>query len=331
MANLEERRHVVIAVNPFAGAVSQSGDISDLQALLKAAGLFPEVMTDLKEISARAIELHCTDKLRALVGVGGDGTMAELLNRTPPRLPLAMLPRGTENLMGKFLGQNKATAEKVAETLIHGRSVCLDVARITVTRGPASNGSSRGHDHADMSARTSRLFFLMAGFGFDADVVRRLQLARSGHIRHWSYLKPIVQSLRSYQYPEMQISCLDASGVEQTRVAARWFFIFNCPAYGGGLKISPQADCRDGLLDYCTFRGGSAAKGIKYLTMVLTGLHHRSADVTSGKAAQFRVETDGEVPIQIDGDPFGFAPAEIECCPQRMTILAPRDFHFATS
>ena len=41
----------------------------------------------------------------------------------------------------------------------------------------------------------------MIGCGFDAEVVRRVHLERDGHITRLSYLKPIWESIRSYEYP----------------------------------------------------------------------------------------------------------------------------------
>ena len=297
----------------------------DLLALLRDAGLRSEAVTDLNTVCQQAMDLHAAGKLRALVGVGGDGTIGELLNRTPAGLPLAMFPRGTENLLAKYLGLKRASVEKMAQTLIEGQTVQIDAGRISTTAPPQDTPTAPG-DQQPAEGKVSRLFCLMAGFGFDADVVRRLQAARQGHIHHWSYLKPIFDSLRNYQYPEMQISTFAEPGQRAAEMTARMLFVSNCPAYAGGLPISPQANCADGLLDYCTFRRGSAAMMFKYLTMVATGWHQHDPDVESGTARTIRVEAAEKIPIQIDGDPFGFTPAEITCCPQRMTIFAPREF-----
>ena len=322
MVKTRHKQHVLISINPFAGAASRRDEAFDLRAILCAAGLIAEINEDLGQTTENAIELHSQGKLRALVGIGGDGTIAELLNRTPLGLPLAMFPRGTENLLGKFVGLNQASVEKMATTIINGRSVALDAGRVT-----ALTESPQNAQHSAPAEQTrSRLFALMAGFGFDADVVARVQAARSGHIRHLSYIKPILASLRNYKYPKLSISALESQDKAAKRIDARWLFVFNCPAYAGGLPISPHAKCSDGRLDYCTFSRGSTLMAIKYLTMVLAHVHAKHREVETGLAVRMRVESEEAVPIQIDGDPFGYTPAEIECLPGRMTLIVPRDF-----
>ncbi len=54
----------------------------------------------------------------------------------------------------------------------------------------------------------------MVGCGFDAEVVHRLHATRGGHISMWSYSKPIFESIRSYQYPELRAYC-DCSAQRQ--------------------------------------------------------------------------------------------------------------------
>ena len=105
------------------------------------------------------------------------------------------------------------------------------------------------------------LFTLMAGCGFDADVVRRLHRQRTGNIHHLSYAKPILDSIRKYDYPELRVTYAPADVVRRdeltAEITARWVFVVNLPRYAGGLSFAPQASGTDGLLDVCTFKEGS--------------------------------------------------------------------------
>ena len=53
----------------------------------------------------------------------------------------------------------------------------------------------------------------MVGCGFDAHVVRGLHAQRRGHIRHTTYIKPILASIRSYEYPEMRVTWEPGGGL----------------------------------------------------------------------------------------------------------------------
>jgi diacylglycerol kinase family enzyme len=295
--------HVLILVNPKAGAKSALARVDRLAKLAGQRGFQVEVLADLGQAAGLANQWHTAGRLRALVGVGGDGTAAELVNRTAVGVPLTLLPAGNENLLARYLGL-AGTPEACCQTLAEAHVVRLDAARAG-----------------------DRIFLLMASCGLDAEVVRRVHARRSGHVRRRSYFKPILDSIRSYQYPEVQMCRNEAPAGESPRwsapVAVRWVFAFNVPRYGGGLRIAPQADPADGLLDICTFRCGGLWRSLCYTAAVLAGQHRHLADCRLERAARLRITSANPVPYQLDGDPGGFLPVELEVLPQRMTLLVP--------
>ncbi|NQT38726.1 MAG: protein BmrU [Planctomycetes bacterium] len=305
---------VLVSVNPMAGCKDATRRVARLVDLLAPAGLTVEVHSDLATVAQRANRWHEEGKLRSLVGVGGDGTAAELVNRTDVGVPLIMLSSGTENLLARHLGL-PAEAEDVCRTIVDGHFIRLDVGR--------ANG---------------RLFLLMVGCGFDAEVVRRLHQSRRGHIRRLSYLKPILSAMRSYGYPELRVywedvveggppkeSCQGASGSGTSYADSRWAFVFNLPRYGGGFRIAPWAIGNDGLLDVCTFRRGRLWHGLRFVAGVLAGRHRRMSDCTVGKVRRLRITAEQPVPYQLDGDPGGYLPLEIDVLPGRLTVVVPAD------
>ncbi len=296
--------HVVIAVNPNAGARTARDRVETLVQMLRQEGMIPEIDTSLSAVAEAAIRWHGEKRLRALVGVGGDGTATELANRTPQGLPLAMLPAGNENLLARYVGWEKSP-EALCRTLLDGRLARLDAGR--------ANG---------------RLFLLMAGCGFDAEVVRRVHSWRTGHIRSRHYVKPILHSIRSYKYPAIEYTWEAAEEWPDIRVtrsgSGSWLFVFNLPCYGGGLRIAPLADGSDGMLDACVFRRGGLWHGIRYAGGIVMGLHRRMPDVVVQRVRRLTLSAAGEVPYQLDGDMGGVLPLEIETVPRRLTLVVPR-------
>jgi len=292
---------VVISVNPKAGARSIAESVDGLVGLLHARGVVAEIDTSLDAASEAATRWHDQGRLRALVGVGGDGTAAELVNRTPPGMPFAMLPSGNENLLARYLGWSKSP-EAACRMLLDGHIRQLDAGR--------ANG---------------RLFLLMAGCGFDAHVVRCVHGRRTGHIRSRDYFKPILHSIRTYDYPAMEVVHEASPELATVSETARWLFVFNLPCYGGGLRIAPHADGSDGLLDACLFRGGGMWHGLRYACGIRLGLHHRMGDVVTRRVRRLTITADAEVPFQLDGDPGGVLPLEIETVPERLTLVVPRN------
>jgi diacylglycerol kinase family enzyme len=295
---------VVVSVNPKAGATSAQERIDRLVELLTGRGFRVEVFADLDQAAHQAGLHHAEGRLRALIGVGGDGTAAALVNRTPPGLPLGILPAGNENLLARHFGLG-ASAESCARAVAAGRAFQVDA------------GSAGG-----------RIFLLMAGCGFDAAVVELLHRQRTGHVRRLSYFKPIAAAIRSYRYPELRVYLDDGqagSGPSRSAVSARWLFAFNLPCYGGGLRIAPQADGSDGLLDVCMFHRGNVWHALRYLGAVLLERHQDLADCTMRRTRRLRITADEETPYQLDGDPGGVLPVEIEALPGRLTLLAPAE------
>jgi diacylglycerol kinase (ATP) len=294
---------VLISVNPTAGSQSSQPKVDRLVELLGQRGLRTEILTELDAVARRANHWHSEGRLRALVGVGGDGTAAELVNRIAPGVPLTMLAAGNENLLARYLGLGE-TPEAVCQTVADGTLVRLDAGRAG-----------------------QRIFLLMVGCGFDAEVVRRVHDRRTGHIRRRDYFKPILDLIRTYEYPELRVywaeGDLDATGAQSLPEAVRWVFAFNLPCYGGGLRLAPQADGTDGLLDVCAFRRGSVWHGLRYTAAVLLGRHQAMADCTTRRVRRLLVTSEAKVPYQLDGDPGGWLPLEVEVLPGRLAVVVP--------
>jgi diacylglycerol kinase (ATP) len=233
-------------------------------------------------------------QLTCIVAAGGDGTVADVFNRHPG-VRLAILPLGTENLMARFLG-------------ISGSGV--DVARLI------ARGKVRVLDLCQMGQRR---FALMASAGFDADVVQRLHNSRRGNISRLSYVQPILESVRKYEYPEIRLWVDDAP----LPAFARMAFIVNIPIYALGLSVARTARGDDGTLDVRLFGRGSAFQMVRYLCNLALGTHEQLPDVESLAGRRVRIESDVPVPIQVDGDPAGFTPAEIRVLPGALEVLAP--------
>jgi diacylglycerol kinase family enzyme len=294
-----ECKDILLCVNPKAGARSGRPLVDRLVHGLQERGLAPQIVTDIDDLQRLSAVKMADGTLRAVVAAGGDGTVGLVANRTPAGTPIAVLPLGTENLLAKYLGLD-ADPESLAAILEKGRLMRLDA------------GEANG-----------RVFLLMAGCGFDAEVVRRMHEQRTGHISHLSYFKPILDSIRTYEYPELRIRLLDTDGQtnDQEVLRAKWVFVVNLPRYAAGLSLVPQADGTDGRLDVCTFREGSLLSGLMYLAGVFAGQHMNWEDCTIVQARRLRIEADAPVPFQLDGDPGGYLPVDVRVLPGRLTLV----------
>jgi diacylglycerol kinase (ATP) len=239
----------------------------------------PEERLSLVRESARDRACRC------LVAVGGDGTVSALVNEQP-RVPLTVLPAGTENLVAQHFGLRR-DPEALAATIAAGHPIRVDV-------GQAGD----------------RRFLLMAGFGFDGDIVTRHHQSRvssSGRIRpthRIAYVEPILRSSFSYRFPAISVRIAD-EGAEDV-MSGTTVFVFNLPRYALGLPFAPEARDDDGWLDLIVFREPGSFQALYYLWKVFRGSHLDEPGVFHRLVKKVVVTADHPIPVQIDGDPGGY-------------------------
>lgn len=304
------QRQILISLNPKAGRRPSAGRAEELRSRLKALGYGVELLTNLNEVEQKASALFRAGELRALVGVGGDGTAAELVRRTPPGTPITLLPAGTANLLAKEF-HLPFDPVRAAAMIDAGRTVALDAA----TAG-------------------GRLFLIMLTAGIDAEIVSRVHRNREkrytrgdrsrGHIGYHSYLGPVLSVIRRYPYPAIRVEAAEdkAPGAIDP---VRWAFLFNIPRYGFGAATATDPNPQDGLLDFCGFRRGGLFPSLFGIALACSKKAHRFfPGFVFKKSGAFRLapqDADARIPYQIDGDPAGFLPVDIEIVPKRLTLL----------
>jgi YegS/Rv2252/BmrU family lipid kinase len=296
---------VVILRNRAAGRGPSGDRLRALVDDLSSRRFRPDVFSDVGPFRARTRELMERKRLRAVIAAGGDGTADLVVNGLPDGVALGVFPLGTENLLAKYLNLGQRPGD-VAAAIGEGRVARMDVGELS------ANGRRQ-------------LFLLMLGIGFDAEVVHRLHSERTGHISHLSYTAPILQSIRSYDYPPIQVSIHDVLQQPPTRVVtARWVFVFNCPSYAVNLEICPEAVPYDGCLDLVTFQEASFWQGLALVGSVLVGQHRRRAGAEWTRAKCLRIEAESTVKCQVDGDPGGDLPVEVRVLPEHLRVIVPR-------
>lgn len=318
-AGKSQANAILIAANPHSGSMDRRPLLETLATRLREEGYEPHLCYQMAQWGVLASQLQEEGRLKFVISAGGDGTLAAVVNQLAAEVPILVVPLGTENLLAKHFGLT-ANIEDILTVTRAGKEVRIDAGKV--------NG---------------RLFLVMFSCGFDAAVVSRMHTERKGHISRWSWAKPIWQTIQSYRYPLVQVRSADWRGLPTPKKVrhegiraelqngvpqepseidfeAKWVFVFNVPRYAAGLPIAEEALDDDGLLDVCTFRGGSLWLGLMYLWAILTRSHKRHSDCRIGKCEALRLESRQEVPYQIDGDYGGVLPVEIQVIPNRVTL-----------
>ena len=202
-----------------------------------------------------------------------------------PLVPIAVLPSGTENLFAGHFGFNR-DIKALAAAIDRGESLPIDV------------GQGLG-----------RRFVLMAGFGFDGDVVTRHHNSRTSRVgvarptHRVAYVEPVLRSSLFYRFPAITVRIAD-SGAEESLVGTT-VFVFNMPRYALGLPFAPDAHEDDGWLDLVVFRDPGPFQALYYLWRVFCRSHLQHPSVYHRRVKKVVVTAQVPVPVQLDGDPGG--------------------------
>lgn len=301
---------VGIAANPGSGRGRGRHQVERLRTELERLGLSTRVAWSLADRSALVAESAADPQCRCLVAAGGDGTVAALVNEGPS-VPITVLPAGTENLFARHFHLNRNPA-RLASIIAAGRVA-----------------------HLDLGLTATRRFTLMAGIGFDADVVARHHSARVGRAgvarptHRGAYVESVLRSSLEYRFPPLTLSITDP-GAEETLVGAT-VFIFNLPRYALGLPFAPSARGDDGWLDLVVFRNAGPFHALRYLWMVVRGIHLKRDGVEHRRVRRVVVSSTETVPVQLDGDPGGYVTPDrdsggdwaVEILPRAIEVFVP--------
>ena len=93
--------------------------------------------------------------------------------------------------------------------------------------------------------------------------------------------------------------------------------------HGGGMKLAPDADARDGLFDVVLI--GDVTK-LDFLTTspkLYSGRYVSHPKVEVLRGALVEVDAAGTLPVELDGEPVGTTPARFELVPAALRVRVP--------
>src|SRR5262249_8102524 len=120
----------------------------------------------------------------------------------------------------------------------------------------------------DVVSAGERMFGCVAGVGFDSEVNRYANSLRRVRGK-WIYPYATLRMLAGFAPPVLRAEYDD--GVFEG--PAMFAVLANAPMYGGGMRIAPAADLRDGLLDLDVVRRVSKLALLRVFPKVFKGAH----------------------------------------------------------
>jgi len=288
-------RRIALLVNPTSGKGRGARLLEPVAARLRADG------TEVDLVVGRDAD-EAFDRLRdrvaagvdGVVAVGGDGLVnlaLQVVAGTP--LPLGVVPAGTGNDFARALGIPLDQPAQAVDLVVRGATSAVDLGR--------ANG---------------RWFGGVLGSGFDSMVNERANRMTwpTGRSR---YNIAIVLELRTFR-PVPYVLELDG---ETWTTEAMLVAVGNSPSYGGGMKVCPDADLRDGLLDVTVLGPISKPEFLRVFPTVYKGTHVSHLAVTVRRARSVVLQSAG-VTAYADGERVSVLPVRCEAVASALHVFA---------
>lgn len=291
-------RDAALIYNPRAGGLRRGrrGNLQRAIELLEAYGIAISRVETTGPGSATELAQRQVAAGRDLIIVcGGDGTINEVVNgMVGSRVPLALLPAGTANVLAKELGL-PWNPWRAAEYIPRGI-----VRRIALGRA--------GERH----------FIAVAGAGADANIVYQLGGHASPHLGILSYWLEAFRQFFLYGFPDFDIRI----GTET--LSGTLLIVSRTRHYGGPIQITRHADLYGTDFEVCVFPRGFRAVYLLYFLAQLVGLLERFPEVQFRRARRVHAEAARRrIHVQVDGELAGQLPTEFVIVPDALSLLVP--------
>ncbi len=293
---------IAVLLNPSAGRGRHAAAAKAALSRLEGAAAIRLLSAGTREEAQKAGKAAVADGAVALVAMGGDGTVHLALQAVAGTgTPLGIIPVGTGNDMATCFGlptDPVAAAGVLAEALQAKRHKAFDLARLTTSQG------------------ATHWFGAVLAAGFDAIVNER------GNSMRWPkgprrYDIAIVAELARLR-PRSYTAVID--GVPRNFEAVL-LAIGNGTSYGGGMKICPDADMHDGLLDVVWAEPVSRATLMRIKPRVYAGTHIDHPKVRQLKAETIELNSAGIV-CYADGERVAPLPITVSAAKNALRLLA---------
>jgi len=287
-----------LIANPTSGR-GRAGDlVPEAVAALYEAGIDVDVRftADAADLRAAVRESRDNGEERVVL-CGGDGSIHLAVQELAGTdTALGIIPAGTGDDNARMLGIPRKDVRGATILAATGQVSRVDVGHVSTADG------------------TARFFLGVLSSGFDSMVNERANdMTRpKGDAR---YLVAILAELRTFR-PLSYNAVIDgrpASG------DAMLVAVGNGVSYGGGMRVCPDADPSDGMLDVTWLHGVGKATFIRVFPQVFSGGHVTSRHVSSLRARWLSLDAPGQV-VYADGEHVGPLPAQIEVRPGALAV-----------
>jgi YegS/Rv2252/BmrU family lipid kinase len=303
-------RNALLIHNPNAGngGAGRRQMLDQARRILASGGIEAELIETRGPGDATQMAQQAANEGRQLViACGGDGTLNEVVNglaaeENQHRVPLALLPGGTANVLAKELNL-PWDIPGAAEKLLHGEIKDIALGLATPLEQPEKK----------------RYFLSVAGAGPDGMIVYAIDLDLKARVGILAYWWQGARQVFRYKFPHFRV----IGGGQD--INATLVVVGRTKHYGGPFKITTQADLYENKFELMALTTQSGLRYLRYIPSLWMQKLRGSDGVHFWKSDSVVCQPlDGNpVYAQIDGEPLARLPVEFKILPRALKLLVP--------
>jgi diacylglycerol kinase (ATP) len=303
-------QNALLIHNPNAGngGKGRRRQLDEARHIFAAGGIHSDLAETTGPGHATEIAQRAADEGRHLViACGGDGTLNEVVNglasrQNGHRVPLALLPGGTANILAKELDL-PWDIPGAANILVHGTVKEIALGLATPLEHPEKK----------------KYFLSVGGAGPDGMIVYSIDLELKARLGILAYWWGGARQVFNYKFPHFRIVTGDQ------RLDASLVIVGRTQNYGGPFKITTGADLFQDQFECMALTTQSGFRYLSYLPSLLLGDLRETEGVHFWKADSLVCEPLNQNPIhaQVDGEPLARLPVEFRIVPRALKLLVP--------
>ena len=284
--------------NPISGAGAGERTFRQVSSILEEKGIpFSSAMTEFPGHASELAEEAVASGAKRILMLCGDSTLREAAPAlTGKDVILGIIPCGSGNDLARPL------------LLPSDPSAALDIALSDHIR------------KLDVGSANGKLFFNIAGVGFDVDVlIVTDEFREKGFTGSRAYMKALLKCIAHPPVRKMTVKTPEGTITKNALILAAG----NGTHFGGGMNITPGADPFDGKFNVCIIHDISRLSVLYVLAKFLKGTHTSTKYCTYFQTTELEVQCEPESMIELDGTIMKGTPVTIHILPGAVNVAVP--------
>lgn len=281
--------------NPYSGENSIINELDNIIKMHQEVGLtiIPYRIQKGKNLE-EALDI-IDESYSYILIAGGDGTVDSVVNAMEKRdinIPIGILPVGTANDFGKFIGMPADISESCKQ-ILDSKPTKVDVGRIN-----------------------DKYFINVASTGLFTDVSQKTDVNLKNTIGKLAYYLKGIEELPNFRRLKIKLTSKECNYDGEMYL----ILIFNGKT-AGNFNLATEADVTDGKLDVIIFKAIQIYELLPLFIKVLKGEHLDSDKVVYFKTDDLYIESIEDIVTDIDGEKGPDFPLRIRCIKGGIKVL----------